>query len=295
MVNKTYCVDNPAKSDVRGPTVEVEAEVQRWRRYYESVLHGPSRASTLLERVKLLPEIDLAKVIKNQPLLVVAPHPDDESLGCGGMIVEAGKLGGRVHIVVVTDGARSHPQSRTHPKDRLRSIRRSEAIEAASVLGVPADQVSFLDVPDGYAPRSGAAARAIGQRLASLARDVSAKTIFTSWNFDSHPDHVAAYAYACMAAEKVGATLFSYPVWAWMLPPRTIVPNIHLKGFSIDISASMAIKRAAVLQHRSQTTAMIADDPMGFTLSDDHLQAMITPREFFILKPGQAPHVAGLE
>ena len=295
MVNKTYCVDNPAKSDVTALIVEVETQVQRWRRYYQSALHGPSRASTLLERVRQLPEIDLANVIKNQPLLVVAPHPDDESLGCGGMIAEAGKLGGRVHIVVVTDGARSHPQSRTHPKDRLRSIRRSETIEAASVLGVPAGEVSFLDVPDGHAPRSGAAARAIGQRLASLARGISAKTIFTSWDFDSHPDHAATYAYACFAAEKLGMPLFSYPVWAWMLPPDTIVPNIQLKGFSLDIGASMATKRAAVLRHRSQTTAMIADDPTGFTLSDEHLNAMITSREFFILKPGQAPHIAGLE
>ena len=85
--------------------------------------------------------------------------------------------------------------------------------------------------------------------------------------------------------------LFSYPVWAWTLPLDTVVPNLHLQGFSIDIEHEMAIKRAAVMKHRSQTTSMIADDPSGFTLSDEHLDVMITPREFFILTRGQASHI----
>ena len=45
------------------------------------------------------------------------------------------------------------------------------------------------------------------------------------------------------------------------------------------------------MKHRSQTTPMIADDPAGFTLSDEHLDVMITPREHFILTRGQASHI----
>ena len=268
--------------------------MQRWRRYYECAIHGPGLASTLLNRVKQLPEVDLAAMIKRETLLVVAAHPDDESLGCGGLIAEAVRLGGKVHIVIVTDGARSHPQSHTHPPDRLRGIRRSEAIEAAATLGVPAAQVSFLGVPDGHAPHFGKDARAIGEALASLARDVAPGMIFTSWNYDTHPDHVATYGYARIAAREVGAPLFSYPVWAWMLPPNTVMPNLRLKGFSINIERDMAMKRAAVLKHRSQTSPMITDDPTGFTLTDEHLRAMITSREFFILASGNMPHIAGL-
>lgn len=291
MVNRAYGLDNPDKPDSGIASVSKGHVLQRWERYYECVLHGPIHASTLLNRVKLLPQVDLAKVIKDRPLLVVAPHPDDESLGCGGLIMKTTRLGGKVHIVIVTDGAKSHPQSRTHPHDRLRRLRRNEALEAAAALGVPAGQVSFLDVPDGYAPHFGRAARALGQRLASLAREVGAKIILTSWNYDMHTDHVAAYRYACMAAQEIGALLFSYPVWAWTLPADTVVPNLRLQGFSIDIAQDMAMKRAAVMKHRSQTTSMIADDPSGFTLSDEHLNVMITPREFFILARGQASHI----
>ncbi len=256
--------------------------MQRWRRYCECALHGPSLASIVLDRVRQLPVVDLAKLIKNRPLLVVAPHPDDESLGCGGLIAETIRFGGQVHVVIVTDGAGSHPRSRTHPRDRLRSVRRSETLEAAAVLGMSAEQVSFLDLPDGHAPRFGRDARAVGQRVASLARELATETIFTSWNYDTHPDHVAAYGYARMAAERMEGALFSYPVWAWMLPKSTVMPNLALKGFSIDIEHSMATKRAAVLKHRSQTTSMITDDPSGFTLSSNDLLQMITSKEFFI-------------
>jgi len=269
--------------------------VQRWRRYYECALHGPCSAATLLKRVKELPEVNLAKLIKDRPLLIVAPHPDDESLGCGGLIIKAVELGAKVHIAVVTDGAKSHPGSRTHPQDRLRSLRRSETVEAAAVLGVPAGQVSFLDVPDGHAPHSGKGARGIGLALASLARDTAAKMMFTSWDYDPHPDHVATSKYAGMAAQELGVPLLSYPVWAWTLPPNILVPNLRLRGFSLNIERNMATKRAAVLKHRSQTSSMIADDPTGFMLSDEHLKAMITAREFFILKPGRAPYVADFD
>ena len=291
MVKRAYCLDKPDRPDSGIAPVSEDHVLQRWQRYCECVLHGPIRASALLERVKLLPDVDLAKVIKDRPLLVVAPHPDDESLGCGGLIRKTTQLGGKVHLVIVTDGAKSHPQSRTHPHDRLRRLRHNEALEAAAALGVPAGQVSFLNVPDGHAPHFGRAARALGKRLASLAHEVGAKIILTSWNYDTHPDHVAAYRYACRAAQEVGAMLFSYPVWAWTLPLDTVVPNLHLQGFSIDIEHEVAIKRAAVMKHRSQTTSMIADDPSGFTLSDEHLDVMITPREFFILTRGQASHI----
>ena len=277
--------------------------MRRWRRYYECARHGPSSAATVLERIRRLPQAHLAEVMHGRPALVVAPHPDDESLGCGGMITQATALGLAVHIAVVTDGAASHPGSGTHSHDRLRQLRRDETLAAAAVLGVPANRVSFLGIPDGQTPQRGRHARAAGQRLASLAHDVAAGTIFTSWNYDTHPDHVAAHRYAGIAARETQAPLFSYPVWAWMLPPDTLMPDLRCKGFSIDIVAQIAVKRDAVLRHRSQTTSMIADDPSGFILSDAQLAAMITSKEYFIaenqrareFEPDRAQHEAALD
>lgn len=262
--------------------------MRRWQRLGLCVRHGPCLAETALARVRALPGAGLGEMLRGRPALVVAPHPDDESLGCGGLIAEAARLGEVVHIVVVTDGAGSHAGSGTHRPETLRRLRQDETLEAAAVLGVPPARVSFLDLPDGHAPLGGAGAEAAGQRLASLARDVAAGTIFTSWDYDTHPDHVAAYRYAAMAARKAQASLFSYPVWAWMLPRRTLMPNLRWTGFSLDIEPHVAAKRAAVFKHRSQTTPLIADDPSGFTLSDAQLATMITPKEFFIAENRRA-------
>lgn len=266
--------------------------MRRWQRLARCVRHGPCLASTALARVRALPETDLRDVLCGRPALVVAPHPDDESLGCGGLIAEAVRLGGAVHVAVVTDGAGSHSESQTHRPDLLRQLRRGETLEAVAVLGLPPERVSFLDIPDGRAPQRGPAAEAAGRRLAALARDIAAGTIFTSWNYDTHPDHAAAHRYAAAAAREAQASLFSYPVWAWMLPERTLMPNLRWKGFSIDIGPHVAAKRAAVLKHRSQTTPLIADDPSGFTLSDAQLATMITPKEFFIAENQRAREFA---
>ena len=266
--------------------------MRRWQRLARCVRHGPCLALTALARVRALPEVGLRDVLGGRSALVVAPHPDDESLGCGGLIAEAARLGETVHVAVVTDGAGSHFGSHTHRPELLKQLRRGETLEAVAVLGVPPERVSFLEIPDGRAPPRGAAAQAAGQRLAALARHVAAGTIFTSWNYDTHPDHVASHRYAAAAAREAQASLFSYPVWAWMLPSRTLMPNLRWKGFSIDIGPHVAAKRAAVLKHRSQTTPLIADDPAGFTLSDAQLATMITPKEFFVAENQRAREFA---
>ncbi len=256
--------------------------MKRWQRLARCVRHGPCLASTALARVQALPRAGLGDMLHGRAVLVVAPHPDDESLGCGGLIAEAARLDAVVHIAVVTDGAGSHAGSGTHRPEMLRQLRRDETLGAAAVLGVPSARVSFLDLPDGHAPLHGAAAEAAGRRLASLARGIAAGTVLTSWDYDTHPDHVAAHRYAAVAAREAEASLFSYPVWAWMLPRRTLMPDVRWTGFSLDIGPHIAAKREAVLKHRSQTTSLIADDPSGFMLSDAQLATMITPKEFFI-------------
>ncbi len=262
--------------------------MRRRQRLARCVRHGPCLAATALARIRALPEARLRDVLAGRPALVVAPHPDDESLGCGGLIAEAARHGEAVHIAVVTDGAGSHAASHTHRPELLRQLRRDETLAAAAVLGVPPERVSFLDIPDGCAPQRGPAAEAAGRRLPTLARDLAAGTIFTSWDYATHPAHVAAPHYAAAAAQDTEAALFSYPVWAWMLPRRTLMPNLRWRGFSIDIGPHLAAKRAAVLKHRSQTTPLIADDPSGFTLSDAQLATMITPKEFFIAENQRA-------
>lgn len=74
--------------------------------------------------------------------IVFSPLPDDETLGCGDTIIRKRKLGAEVSIIVMTDGRKSHPGLISG--DELRSLRRSEALEAGRMLGVTDDDVIFL-------------------------------------------------------------------------------------------------------------------------------------------------------
>ncbi|TJV82375.1 MAG: PIG-L family deacetylase, partial [Mesorhizobium sp.] len=81
--------------------------------------------------------------------VIVAPHPDDETLGCGGVAAKKIASGAQVRFVFVTDGAASH-RHLMHP-ETLRATREAEAIEAVHRLGASSESVTFLRLPDGAA------------------------------------------------------------------------------------------------------------------------------------------------
>jgi LmbE family N-acetylglucosaminyl deacetylase len=89
-------------------------------------------------------------------VLVVAPHPDDETLGCGGAIALLQARGCNVQILVVSDGTQSHPHSRKYPAAALRQLREAETHHAMTVLGINGgiepDRLTFWRLPDGAVP-----------------------------------------------------------------------------------------------------------------------------------------------
>ena len=142
---------------------------------------------------------------------MVAAHPDDESLGAGGLIATAARLGIAVDIVCATDGEGSHPDSPTHTPEELARIRAEEARQAAEVLGVDAS-VQRLELPDGAV---GSAQDPLTARLVEVVGDGRGTVIVAPWRRDGHPDHEAAGRAAAAAARRTGADLWEYPVWFW--------------------------------------------------------------------------------
>jgi LmbE family N-acetylglucosaminyl deacetylase len=94
------------------------------------------------------PLYSVAQIAANRAL-IVAPHPDDETLGCGGAIALLRSIGCDVRVLVVSDGTLSHPNSQKYPPLALRELRESETISALAVLGVDATTINFLRLPDG--------------------------------------------------------------------------------------------------------------------------------------------------
>ena len=85
-------------------------------------------------------------------VLIVAPHPDDESIGCGGLIAVLASRGVHLNVVIVTDGSGSHPNSLKYPRSRLAQLRAREATQALGILGVDEKNVWFCGLHDRFVP-----------------------------------------------------------------------------------------------------------------------------------------------
>jgi LmbE family N-acetylglucosaminyl deacetylase/SAM-dependent methyltransferase len=191
-------------------------------------------------------------------VVVVAAHPDDESLGAGGLIALAAAAGARVRVVIATDGEASHPHSPTHTPHRLATIRRAEVAEAMQALS-PMLTLTFLGMPDG-----GLAGRVdeLSERLREHVRD--ATLVVTPWRGDEHPDHEACAAAATRLRSELSFAHWQYPIWAWHWAQPSELPWPQLARLALTTDA-LAAKAAAVAAHRSQHSALsdaTGDEPI---------------------------------
>jgi LmbE family N-acetylglucosaminyl deacetylase len=218
--------------------------------------------------------------------LIIAPHPDDESLGCGGLIALLAQAKQPVHIAVMSDGSASHPASRAYPPDDLRRLRESETICAARYLGLEPEQVTFLRMRDTLvpSPESSDIADAVDS-LRSVIDRVTPDTILLPWRRDPHSDHQATW-HICMHAVrpfKPRPRTIEYPVWIWDLGVSSDAPAAgEMIGWRLDVSHVLEQKRAAIHAHQSQTTGLIDDDPSGFRLQSTMLERFQQPHETYL-------------
>jgi LmbE family N-acetylglucosaminyl deacetylase len=239
--------------------------------------------SELLDAAHRLPFRPVREALENRPFIVIAPHPDDESLGCGGLIADACRQGLRGKVVIVSDGAGSHPNSKAYPPNRLTSLREEEAKRAGAELGLKPEDMLFLRLSDRFVPHKGKGAeRAIGA-IVDCVKGIGAGSLFVSWRHDPHCDHQASYQIVRQVQRRLsGLRLFEYVVWGHTLPPSTEVGPIH-RGFKIRIDdETLEKKRRAIAAHRSQTTDLIDDDPSGFLFTQMDLVQFERPHEFFL-------------
>ncbi len=238
-------------------------------------------AGAVLRAMADLPFCTLADLTQGSPTLILAPHADDESLGCGGLIRALCRAGQPPIVVVLTDGAGSHPGSRTHPPVRLAAVREQEARRAVSLLGLPPDRIRFARHRDTAAPTAGPEFEQAVDVLSALCRIEAVATLFAPWQHDPHCDHEAAHLLACQVARRLGLRHLAYPVWGWTLSDDTPLPEVP-SGVRLDTSGDMTAKKQAILAHRSQYAGLVADDPAGFVLPENLLRIFDRPFETFL-------------
>ena len=146
-------------------------------------------AGELLDAAHSFPFRPLREMLEDRPFIVVAPHPDDESLACGGLIADACRQGLRGKVVIVSDGAGSHPNSKAYPPDRLTALREEEAKQAGAELGLKPEDMLFLGLPDRFVPSEGEEAERAIDAIVDCVREIGARSLFVSWRHDPHCDH----------------------------------------------------------------------------------------------------------
>ena len=199
------------------------------------------------------------------PVLVLAPHPDDESLGCGSLLSAIWSGGGRAHVVCLTDGAASHPGSRTHPPDRIRLVRQAEMRRAVAILGGGEADVTFLDLPDAASHRVAGPGCDPARALGSLADRLGALALVAPSPLDPHCDHeTGALAAWHVAHAHPGLRLLFYPIWSrWTSGGTAPVPE-GMTPMAFD--APSPRKAAAIAAHESQQGRVVLDDLNGFSM-----------------------------
>ena len=231
-------------------------------------------AGDALRRMESLPLAPLKTILGGRAPLILAPHPDDESLGCGGLIAEACAQGLAPRVLVVTDGTGSHPGSRAYPAPRLRALREAEARAAVAALGLASDRIGFLGLRDTAVPRAGEAFEAAVAAVVDAVREEEGGILLGPWRHDPHGDHEATHAIAAAAASQAGVLHLAYPVWGWTLPAETVLDGREPAGYRLDIARHLPAKRRAIAAHASQHGSVITDDPGGFRLPP-HLLAVL--------------------
>lgn len=224
-------------------------------------------------------------------LLVLAPHPDDESLGCGALIAACAAEGRPVHVVVVSDGRFSHPGSLKFPADRLAALRAEELRSAVAALGLDGGRdVTFLGLQDCAVPGGG---QALDDACAAIQRahPTAPGAVLSPWRHDPHRDHQATAGIADALSGGWPDTRFlSYVVWGWVFvepvpgfaPGDEPSPSGNPSGWRFEATPWLAAKRRAIEAHRSQTTALIDDDPGGFRLTPEALALHLQTVELYL-------------
>lgn len=201
----------------------------------------------------------LSTITGDENLLVLAPHPGEESLGCGGLIAEACARGRPPYVAILADGSGTH-RSREYPPARLAALRQQETRAATMALGLDPGRLLFVGLFDGTVPSEGPFFDAVVGAVALVMWRQDCNVICAPAASAPHPDHRGAHAIAGAVAARTGVGRIGfYPYGA-----AADVPGVRLAA-----GRHAAAKRQALAAHASQHGEIIMDDPSGFRLPPD--------------------------
>ena len=173
-----------------------------------------------------------AEELPPDPWLVLSPHPDDESIGLGGILAKGAKEGKQIHILHLTSGE----------KNADPTLREGEALKAASLLGIPDNNVSFARLPDGKLKDN---IESIVEILNDFFDKLQPYTIFVPSPVEYHPDHRATFAAFSLWAKQAN------PDYNRLMAVYSISRQFDA-NYLVCIDDVVSLKVKAIRSYRSQ-------------------------------------------
>lgn len=215
----------------------------RYRLFVRTSLQNLSRHTQRLVALTDYYSSCVNPIVINAPfgksVLVLAPHQDDEAIGCGGAIALQAQSGLETCIVILQDGASEHTKLGI-TREAMTTLRNEESRKAAAIAGVP--EPVFLN----YRSLRESHAQAV-KEVSKLIRERKVDAIFTPFLLDSHSDHRATNAILAEALGEISwnVRVFGYEVWGLVIP-NVIVIIDEVIGAKTEMIRSFALANSAV-------------------------------------------------
>jgi LmbE family N-acetylglucosaminyl deacetylase len=212
-------------------------------------------------------------------IIVFAPHPDDETLACGGTIIKKLEEGFDVYVVVMTDGRHSHDATLglAEPSPTtIAEIRATEFREATRVLGVNPTNLILMRFEDGKLRRHMSEAR---EKTVQILHEVRPVEIYMPYRDDANEDHRTTYKIVTGSVREADLLpkMYEYPVWNGKTPCH------ELKVFVTDIHKELGRKMEAISKYKSQTSKRFPKQEKA-VLSEDFVNTFRSETETFYTK-----------
>jgi LmbE family N-acetylglucosaminyl deacetylase len=235
--------------------------------------------------------------------LVVAPHPDDETLGCGSTIARKRAAGAPVTVLIAADGRYSHVTSQSVTTEEMRAIRSREAVEACAALGVDGSHIVQLGLED---TKLANAWDSLVHSLRTELDRVDPDDVLVVSGLDPNPDHrtLNAALHHVLRSRARPAQVWEFPIWSWVdgpwfqlsdSPPIARAGRLvsdPIRSFTdasgrpakVATTGFIAAKKAALAAYRSQTTNLTGERNWA-VLDDEFLSLFLRAYEVFLAPP----------
>jgi LmbE family N-acetylglucosaminyl deacetylase len=202
-------------------------------------------------------------------IVVVSPHPDDETLGVGGLIAMAVDRSLPVVVLSVTNGEAAYSL------DDLASVRRKELATALAFLGDEASITHhYLDLPDGGLDRCEIELRNIVRHFL-----VPGDLVLCPLVDDGHSDHQATATASLEAAHQVGAYVRCFPIWAWQHHDMSSSSLLRGEKLVLTTDARRRKQRAIACFQSQLRTENPVIPPWMLELLDREYETLVDPSQ----------------